>query len=346
MSALLRRRPRAAAAHRRQVRRRRLHRVRRVILIYVAIMARPAAASTERELAELRRQARAKSRRGRRASPDREPERGRVSELLAIGVSHKTAPGRGPRAPRAARRPGRRVPARPARGGRGPGGGRDLDLQPDRALPGRRRPGRGREHACWRCSPRQAGIRPTELALGDLLPPQLRRRAAPVPGDRRARVDDRRRGRDPGAGQARLRPRARGKETTGPLTNRLFKAALATGKRVRTETAIGERPAEPAGGRGGAGARAARRRSSGREVVIVGTGETSELTARALADSGARHRVRRQPPARPGASASPGATAATASASTSCRRRSLAPTSSSPPPPRRTCCSRRASWPR
>src|SRR5438270_36241 len=30
-------------------------------------------------------------------------------------------------------------------------------------------------------------------------------------------------------------------ETTGPLTNRLFTAALATGKRVRTETAIGER---------------------------------------------------------------------------------------------------------
>ena len=28
--------------------------------------------------------------------------------------------------------------------------------------------------------------------------------------------------------------------TTGPLTNRVFRAALATGKRVRTETAIGE----------------------------------------------------------------------------------------------------------
>ena len=30
------------------------------------------------------------------------------------------------------------------------------------------------------------------------------------------------------------------RETAGPLTNHLFKAALATGKRVRTETAIGE----------------------------------------------------------------------------------------------------------
>ena len=27
--------------------------------------------------------------------------------------------------------------------------------------------------------------------------------------------------------------------TTGPMTNKLFRAALATGKRVRTETAIG-----------------------------------------------------------------------------------------------------------
>jgi glutamyl-tRNA reductase len=76
-------------------------------------------------------------------------------------------------------------------------------------------------------------------------------------------------------------------ETTGALTNRLFKAALATGKRVRTETGIGERqlslPAvavalahEQLGSLGG------------REVVIIGTGETSELAARALADSGVR----------------------------------------------------------
>ena len=47
-------------------------------------------------------------------------------------------------------------------------------------------------------------------------------------------------------------------ETAGPLTNHLFKAALATGKRVRTETAIGERHLTPAGGGGGAGSRAAR----------------------------------------------------------------------------------------
>ncbi len=79
---------------------------------------------------------------------------------------------------------------------------------------------------------------------------------------------------------------ALGLETVGPLTNRLFKAALATGKRVRNETAIGERqlslPAVAV-----ALARGQLGPISGRQVVIIGTGETSELTARALADSGA-----------------------------------------------------------
>jgi glutamyl-tRNA reductase len=70
------------------------------------------------------------------------------------------------------------------------------------------------------------------------------------------------------------------------LTNRLFTAALQTGKRVRTETAIGERQLSlPAV----AVALAKERLSTltGRSVVVVGTGETSELAARALADSGA-----------------------------------------------------------
>ncbi len=75
------------------------------------------------------------------------------------------------------------------------------------------------------------------------------------------------------------------KDAVGPLTNHLFKAALAAGKRVRTETAIGERQLSlPA-----VAVTLAKERLDaleGREVVIVGTGETSELTARALADSG------------------------------------------------------------
>ena len=76
-------------------------------------------------------------------------------------------------------------------------------------------------------------------------------------------------------------------ETTGPLTNRLFKAALATGKRVRTETAIGQRQLSLPGV-AVALAREQLGELAGREVVILGTGETSELTARALADSGTR----------------------------------------------------------
>jgi glutamyl-tRNA reductase len=77
------------------------------------------------------------------------------------------------------------------------------------------------------------------------------------------------------------------RETAGPLTSHLFQAALATGKRVRAETAIGERAlslpsvavmlARELLGDLGA-----------REAIVIGTGETGELAARALADSGCR----------------------------------------------------------
>jgi glutamyl-tRNA reductase len=79
--------------------------------------------------------------------------------------------------------------------------------------------------------------------------------------------------------------------TTGPLTNRLFTAALQTGKRVRSETAIGE-------GRGSVSSVAVglarelmgptRPELAARDVVIIGAGETSELTAQALAEEGVR----------------------------------------------------------
>jgi glutamyl-tRNA reductase len=76
--------------------------------------------------------------------------------------------------------------------------------------------------------------------------------------------------------------------TTGPMTNRLFTAALQTGKRVRSETAIGE-------GRGSVSSVAVglARELMGpdldkRDVVIIGAGETSELTAQALAEQGVR----------------------------------------------------------
>jgi glutamyl-tRNA reductase len=75
------------------------------------------------------------------------------------------------------------------------------------------------------------------------------------------------------------------RETVGPLTNHMFKAALRAGKRARSETAIAERqlslPAVAV-----ALAKEQLGPLTGRRVVIVGTGETSELTARALADSG------------------------------------------------------------
>jgi glutamyl-tRNA reductase len=73
---------------------------------------------------------------------------------------------------------------------------------------------------------------------------------------------------------------------TGPLSNRLFSAALVTGKRVRSETAIGA-------GRASVPsvavdlALSVLGELSERHVVILGAGETSELTARALAEQGA-----------------------------------------------------------
>lgn len=73
---------------------------------------------------------------------------------------------------------------------------------------------------------------------------------------------------------------------TGPILNRLFRGALAAGKRVRTETRIGE------GGTSvpSAAVELAQRSLSGgldsRRVLLIGAGETAELTAKALAAKG------------------------------------------------------------
>jgi glutamyl-tRNA reductase len=73
---------------------------------------------------------------------------------------------------------------------------------------------------------------------------------------------------------------------TGPFSNRLFAAALTTGKRVRSETGIGaSRVSIPS-----VAVDLALSVLDGledRHVVVLGAGETSELTARALADQGA-----------------------------------------------------------
>ncbi|HYI81130.1 MAG TPA: glutamyl-tRNA reductase [Thermoleophilaceae bacterium] len=83
---------------------------------------------------------------------------------------------------------------------------------------------------------------------------------------------------------------------TGPIANRLFRDALATGKRVRTETGVGRSRVSvatvaaelasrslvgkcPAGGDGG--------QLSDRRLLVIGAGEQGERTARALRDRGA-----------------------------------------------------------
>jgi glutamyl-tRNA reductase len=74
-------------------------------------------------------------------------------------------------------------------------------------------------------------------------------------------------------------------KSTGPLMNHLFRAALATGKRVRSETRIGERRLSVSS----VAAAIVREQLDGlerREVLLVGAGETSELAARALSDHG------------------------------------------------------------
>ena len=75
--------------------------------------------------------------------------------------------------------------------------------------------------------------------------------------------------------------------TTGPMTNRLFSAALQTGKRVRTETQIGSQRTSISTVAVDLAANAVGDLTA-RDVVIIGAGETSELTAQALADRGVR----------------------------------------------------------
>ena len=73
---------------------------------------------------------------------------------------------------------------------------------------------------------------------------------------------------------------------TGPILNRLFRGALAAGKRARSETAIGQKGVSIP-----SVAVELAEQSLGdlpsRRVLLVGAGETSELSARALAARGA-----------------------------------------------------------
>ena len=132
---------------------------------------------------------------------------------------------------------------------------------------------------------RRAGIRPTELAQEIYSPRncdaarQLYRVTAGlesmIVGEAEIQGQVRR------AHEAAMRA-----HTTGAFSNRLFAAALTTGKRVRTETEIGSsRVSVPSVAVDLALSVLGTLQE--RHVVILGAGETSELTARALVDQGA-----------------------------------------------------------
>ena len=74
---------------------------------------------------------------------------------------------------------------------------------------------------------------------------------------------------------------------TGPFLDRLFRQALHAGRRVRVETAIGESPASvPAAG--AALAQQVFENLDEKQVLLLGAGKMSELTARNLRSRGAR----------------------------------------------------------
>ena len=212
-----------------------------------------------------------------------------------------------------------------------------LDLQPHRALPRGRRPGRGREPPCsggWRgapgCGPRSSSRASTRCATATrrgICTGSPRGLESMVIGEAEVQGQVKR------AYEAALSAKA-----TGPLTNKLFRAALATGKRVRTETAISAGRASVASvavdaardalGDLSAAPRADHRRRRDRRADRAGA-----------AHAGRADDVRRQPAARARDASWRGASAATRSRSTRCPTSWRRPTSSSPRPPRRTISS-------
>ena len=91
---------------------------------------------------------------------------------------------------------------------------------------------------------------------------------------------------------------------TGPVTNRLFRDALATGKRVRTETDVSRSSVSVSSVAVKLAADFLGDLTE-RRVLVIGAGENAELTARALRDRGVEAAVRGQPPLRPRARARP-----------------------------------------
>jgi glutamyl-tRNA reductase len=78
---------------------------------------------------------------------------------------------------------------------------------------------------------------------------------------------------------------ALGEGMTGPISNRLFRHALATGKRVRTETGVGRAHASVSSVAVDLAAAAVGDLAK-RRVLVIGAGENGELTAQALHQRG------------------------------------------------------------
>ena len=131
---------------------------------------------------------------------------------------------------------------------------------------------------------RQAGLRPTELlgAVYSLRAGQAVEHLFSVTGG----LDSMIVGEDEIQGQVkRAYELALVEGVTGPVSNRLFRDALAAGKRVRTETAIARSSVSVS-------SLAVQQAADflgdleGRRVLVVGAGENAEVTARTLHDRG------------------------------------------------------------
>jgi glutamyl-tRNA reductase len=140
------------------------------------------------------------------------------------------------------------------------------------------------ESAALSALSRQAGIPPTEL-LGSLYSPRGMEAARHLFGVA-AGLESMIVGEAEIQGQVkRAYELALVEGATGPITNRLFRDALATGKRARHETAIGRSRVSVSSvavelARGTLGELDSRR------VLVIGAGENGELTAKALRERG------------------------------------------------------------
>jgi glutamyl-tRNA reductase len=133
---------------------------------------------------------------------------------------------------------------------------------------------------------RRAGIRPTELLgrLYSLRAEEAVRHLFAVA----AGLDSMIVGEAEVQGQVkRAYERALVEGATGPISNRLFRDALGTGKRVRTETALGRSRVSVSSVAVDI-ARDALGDLETRRVLVIGAGENGELTAKALSERGVK----------------------------------------------------------